>query len=106
MTEFDDILRKSGIDKRDIVNASDTQLGKNIATLARETCMKFHDIVSTAPEILSRTDTLTGFMVNESMTFMQLIEFMIAIQKSVMAQGYSATKQTGRVRSSGMDQFK
>ncbi|WP_411753257.1 hypothetical protein [Serratia sp. (in: enterobacteria)] len=106
MTEFDDILRKSGIDPRDIVNASDTPLGKQIVQLAKETCLKLHTITSTSDEIMKRCDTLTGYMVNESMTFMQLIEFMIAIQKGVMAQGYSAARNSSRVRDAGMEKFR
>lgn len=80
-------------DNRNTIDATNTKLGEDIRRLAVDTVTKLHDIVADSPEISNRSNTLTGYMLNDTMVFMQMIEYMITAHKASTASAYQRTKE-------------
>lgn len=80
-------------DNKNTIDATHTKLGDDVRRLAVETVTKLHDIVIDSSEVTSRSNTLTGFMLNDTMIFMQLIEYMITAHKASTASAYQKTKE-------------
>lgn len=80
-------------DNKNIIDVSKSELGYNVAKLASETVLKLHDIVSDSSEIKNRSNSLTGYMLNDTMVFMQFIEILITAHKTATAKSYEQTQE-------------
>lgn len=72
-------------------DASNDKIGEDIRQLAIDTVMKLHALTSNSPEIRSRSRSLVGYVLNDTLTVMQFIEYLIATHKQTTAKSYDAT---------------
>lgn len=84
------------VDGKDVVDVTRSQLGRDLFNFAVTTVEEFHRIVTASPIIRSHANSLTGFMLNHTMIFMQFIEQLILAYKASSAQAYHLTKEDHR----------
>lgn len=78
-------------DGKSVADATNTLLGAQVSALASETIMKLHDITANSPEIRKRCNSVTGYMLNDALIFMQFIATLIDAHKVSTASAYQDT---------------
>ena len=84
-------MSKPGPDGKHVLDATNTELGENLKGLVSRTLKEYQTMIGDSPMIGKTTNSLTGYMLNNTMVFMQFIELLITAHKTGMMMAYQET---------------